>query len=408
MSGRESSRFSLDVILPTDNDEETHVYRKRFWYAKLFHSKRRDESKKRPDSRWRSIRHINLKGAHYRSNGNLWQKIFGGSNKVSLSTQVSHIVASSTAGASNATSASIEEMRDIKVGQPYYFGSGREVALDLPTDCDAIEMTVTMSAVQSDNLSGALSILNSGELKSTLQLASPALSESLAIANVVKKLLTNTNPQNSLQADFAGRVSVNPSDDPVRDFCLVQGTLILIYRESEGDTSLDDLDPSKLTAEGDGLKYDGQAVQNTYVMFQVSFTELRGEDPSAQWFSSFSAAEQTLDGLVTASTDADKQKLWAAAYATYQQAVKLLFADPTYTQYQAKGIAATRLAALQQKYTNASGQPKSPAPAGAPQLLTLHQESFLGGVLTGDPKAVAKEYLAKLSRSSVSLPGPLR
>lgn len=338
---------------------------------------------------------INLKGAHYRSEGNLWQKAFGGSDKVTLSTQITHVATSSS------VCASIEDMRQIQVGKPYYFGSNRAIALDLPTDCNAIEMAVAMTAVKSDNLSGALNILNSGELKGTLQLAPPAVSGALAVANVVKKLLTNTDPQNSLQAEYDGRLSTSSSDDPIRDFCLAQGTIILIYREAEDDTSLDDLDPTKLTADGDGLKYNGQTLENTYTMFQVSFAELRGEDPSAQWYGIFSTAEQSLDGLVTLANDADKQKIWAAAYATYQQAAKLLLADPTYTQYEAKGLAATHFTTLQQKYASLSGQPKPSAPRELVFREALNENS-------DNFEELAQDYMARLSRANVSLPGPLK
>jgi hypothetical protein len=343
---------------------------------------------------------INLKGAHYRSDGNLWQQIFGGSDKVTLSTQMSHVSQSN----GTVSSSSIEDMREISVGKPYYFGSNRAVALDLPTDCDEISMAVTMSAVKSDNLSGALDILNSGELKGTLQLAPPAVSGALAIANVVKKLLTNTDPQSSLQGEYDGRMSLSASDNPVRDYCLVQGTIILIYRESEDDTSLDDLDPTKLSTDGDGLKYDGQVLQNTYTMFQVSFAPLRGEDPSATWYGIFSAAEQSLGGLVTAANDADKQKIWAAAFATYQQGLKLLLADPTYTQYEAKGLAATHLTSLQQMYATLTGQPK---PLSAKTLL-LREPLIQDALSSDDIEKVAQDYRARLARANVSLPGPLR
>jgi len=341
---------------------------------------------------------INLRGAHYRSEGNLWQQIFGGSDKVCLSTQVTH------QSASNAVScASIEEVRQIGVGKPYYFGSGRLIALKLPTDCDSIDMAVTISAVKHDNLSGALDILNSGELKGTLQLAPPAVSQALAIANVVKKLLTSTDPMNSLQGDYAGRLSTSASDNPIRDYCVVQGTIILIFRESEDDTSLDDLDPSKLTIDGDGLKYDGQPLSNTYAMFQVSFDSLRGEDPSTQWASIFLAAEQALDALVTPTSDADKQKAWAAAFAIYQQAVKLLGADPTYTQDEESGIAAAHFLSLKKKYNDLAGQPTPP------QHLLIHQLASLTNTLDSDNvERVANDYLARLSRAKVSLPGHWR
>jgi len=340
---------------------------------------------------------LNLKGAHYRSTGNLWQKIFGGSDKVSLSTQVTH---RSSSGVNDISSSSIEEVRKIDVGHPFYFGSGRFIALKLPTDCDGIEMAVTMSAIKSDNLSGALEILNSGELKGTLQLAPPAVSASLAVANVVKKLLTATDPQNSLQGSYAGRLATASADDPVRDFCLVQGTIILIYRESDDDTSLDDLDSVKLSTDGDGLKYDGRVMDNTYVMFQVSFDQLRGEDPSSQWSSMFSSAEQALDQLVTVSSDTDKQKIWATAYATYQQAVKLLMADPSYTRDEATGVSALHLISLRKKYATFCG----PTALKIEHVLSIENPA-LESLPEDNLETIASDYLSRLSRANVALPG---
>jgi hypothetical protein len=272
----------------------------------------------------------------------------------------------------------------------------------LPTDCDGIEMVVTMSAIRSDNLSGALDILNSGELKGTLQMAPPAVSGALAIANIVKKLLTATDPQNNLQGSYAGRLSTAASDNPVRDFCLVQGTIILIYRESDDDTSLDDLDPSKLSTDGDGLKYEGQMVQNTYVMFQVSFDQLRGEDHASQWSGMLSSAEQALDQLVTVTSDADRQKIWATSYATFLQGIKLLMADPSYTSDEATGLSAVHLTSLRKKYASLGGQPTpSPEHIELPHVAAFLRESFQ----TDNVEKIAKSYLSRLARANVALPG---
>jgi hypothetical protein len=93
----------------------------------------------------------------------------------------------------------------------------------------------------------------------------------------------------------------------------VQGTLLLIYRETETDTALDGLDPSKLGINGDGLQYDGNTVQNTYVTFQLSYSDVRGEDPGASWYSSFTDAEDSLDAVSATASDSDKQKAIVAA-----------------------------------------------------------------------------------------------
>jgi hypothetical protein len=289
-------------------------------------------------------------------------------------------------------------VRQIDVGHPYFFESGRPIALKLPTDCDAIEMAITISAIKNDNLSGALNILNSGELHGTLELAPPAVSTAVAIAGIVKKLLTSTDPQNSLQGPYAGKLSTAPSSDPIRDYCLAQGTLILIYRESEDDTSLDDLDSTKLSTDGDGLKYAGAQVQNTYVMFQISYEEVRGEDPTSTWSSMFTDAELSLDAVQTAATDADKQKLWAAAFAMYEQAKKLLIADPSYTAVEKKGLIASHYTSLKAAYLSNGGHP---AAVAAGKL--LHFE--LHGLDIDNVDDVAKEYRSKLARGNFSLPG---
>lgn len=336
---------------------------------------------------------INIKGAHYSSQGNLWQRVFGGTDKVSLSTEIDYV-----SGTSTTTGQSIEEVRQIKVGHPYYFAGGRAVALKLPTECDQISMKSTISAIKNDNLSGALNILNSSDLQSTLQLAPPVVQGTLTIANIVKKLLTNTNPQESLHEQYDGKISVQTASDPIRDVCLAQGTLIIIYREAADDTALDQLDETKLVAQGDGLTYLGNPMQNTYVMFQVSFDQVRGETAGAPWFSSFTDAESALDALQTAATDADKQKIWASAYATYTQAVKLLNADPTYITSEKRAIAALHFANMKAVY-------------GGGEHLLLGLLGDMGGLGLVDLKevdSIADSYRKKLEAGNFLLPGGRR
>src|SRR6266568_123180 len=289
---------------------------------------------------------ISIISAHYRSDGNFWQKLFGGSDKVTLTTGIVH-----TSGAKQTSSASIEDTRKFDVGKPSYFGLGNHfIALKLPTDCDGIEVSVSIAAVKSDNLSGALNLLNSGELKSTLQLAPPAVSESLAIAGVVKKLLTSTDPQTTLQGVYGGKVSEGAINDPIKDSCLCTGYLILLYRESDNDLNLDGLEGSRFTITDNVLKYDGHAVPSSYVVLRYSFDEVRGMDRDADWFNTFSAANAAVDDLATAADDKERQKIFASAISLYKQGHKLLQADPSYTANEAEAISADRLAQLMKKY----------------------------------------------------------
>lgn len=335
---------------------------------------------------------INIRGAHYSSQGNLWQKMFGGSDKVTLSTQVDYFAA----GASTSTS-SIEDVRQIATGHPYYFDGGRPVALKLPLDCDSVGMTISMSAVKNDNLTGALNILNSGELQGVLSLAPVDLKGALTTAGVVKKLLTNTDPQSTLTAKFAGKVSVAAALDPLTDDCLMRGTCIYIYYDSASDTSLDTLDSTKLTIDGDGLKYNGVALHNTYVMFQVSFDLTRGED-TQPWVSTFSDSESALDNLGSATTDAARQAIWQSAYAIFVQAAKLLKVDPSFTVSEKTGIAAKHLKSLRDLYAADGGGSAVPA---------VHTEAHveIASLISGDIDAVAAQYDEQLAVSNLATAG---
>jgi len=288
--------------------------------------------------------------AHYRADGNFWQKIFGGSDKVALTTGIVH-----TSGAKQTSSASVEDTRTFDVGKPSYFGLGNHfIALKLPTECDGIEVTVSIAAVKDDNLSGALNLLNAGELKSTLQLAPPAVSESLAIAGVVKKLLTRTDPQKTLQGTYGGKVSAGAIVDPLKDSCLCTGYLILIYRESDADIGLDGLDGSKFTIVDNELKYSGNTLGNSYVVLRYSFDQIRGIDRDADWFSTFSSATAALDDLTTATDEKERAKIFASALSLYKQGHKLIAADPSYTINEAEAISADQLTQLLRKYQKPS------------------------------------------------------
>jgi len=263
---------------------------------------------------------ISIISAHYRTDGNVWEKIFGGSDKVTLTTGITH-----TNGAKVTSSASVEDTRKFDVGKPSYFGLGNHfIALKLPTECDGIAVNVSIAAVRNDNLSGALNLLNSGELKSTLQLAPPAVSESIAIANIVKKLLTSTDAQNTLLATYGGKVSVKPVREPLKDSSLCTGYLILLYRESAKDVDLDGLDGSKFKIVDNELRFDGKTVTNTYVVLRYSFDGVRGVDKDAEWFKTFAAATATLDDLATATDDREHDKLFATSLSLYKQDHKLL------------------------------------------------------------------------------------
>src|SRR5262249_26307714 len=134
----------------------------------------------------------------------------------------------------------------------------------------------------------------------------------------------------------------------------------------------------------------------------------RGEDPGANWSGMFEEAERNLDQLTTAANDAERQKIWASAYAIFLQGAKLLSSDPVYTHFEAKGIIADHLHSLQKRYSDSSGRPFAEhALAGAmPEVMKsagIPDASDFESLMN-----VRAEYLEKLARSNITLPGRRR
>src|SRR5262249_5736816 len=152
----------------------------------------------------------------------------------------------------------------------YYLGIGRNVALKVPADCDGLELSASLTAIEGDSLGTALNLINSDEFKKPLELAPSVVGEVLTISSFVKNLFSSTNPKHRLDATFPGILSVSPVDHPVANNRLVEGYLIMICRNSDNDAALDGLDANRLTVDGDGLKVDGQPMQNTYMVYNIT------------------------------------------------------------------------------------------------------------------------------------------
>jgi hypothetical protein len=162
-----------------------------------------------------------------------------------------------------------------------------------------------------------------------------------------------------LVATYAGKVSVAAAADPLKDAPLCTGYLILIYKEAADDTPLDGLDISTLSIDNDGLQCEGKPVHNTYMVMRYSFDALRGPNKDSSWYSTFAAADSTLDDLVTAQSDTERQKIDASAISLYQQGKKLLQTDPTHTIAEATTICQGTLASLIKKNNDSLGNKPS-------------------------------------------------
>src|SRR5208283_2869307 len=153
-----------------------------------------------------------------------------------------------------------------------------------------------MTAVKDDRLQAKFDMLNKPEYQAPLQLAPTVVGQVLTIASLAKKLFSESDPHAQLEASYAGIISSSSSEDnPVSNGKLTQGYLIIIST-NEG-LQLNNVDENKFELKGDGLYYGSTQVENTYMIFNISFDQLKGDDEKANWFKKYNDALNSLDKL---------------------------------------------------------------------------------------------------------------
>lgn len=263
-----------------------------------------------------------LQAVQYKSNGNWWQQTFRGSDKITVSTQITW-----QNGSGSQVAAAIQDFRKVSVPSVNPLAIGRNIVLKAPAVADGVEMQVNISAIQDDNLGRTLQLLNSDDFKQPLQLAPVALGQILTIANLVKTVFSEADPSQALTASYPGIISDSATDDPVGNNRLVEGFIIVVVKQDAEDQI--EFDSNQLSVGGNGLLYNGKALQNTYMVYNVSCDPWRGRDTSSSWSKKFDQASSMCDELVFSAPDQRKSTI-AAACDLLKEGGALLDDDATY------------------------------------------------------------------------------
>ena len=337
---------------------------------------------------------VTLQAVQYKADGNFWQSTFGGSDKITVSTQVTWQNLSNPI-----TAAAIQDVRKISVPSVNALAIGRNIVLKVPASADGIELQVNIHAVHDDNLGKTLQLLNSDDFKKPLQLAPVAVGEILSIANMVKKTFTDVE-DDALTATYPGIVSADPMTDPVGASRIVQGYIIVVLKQDNEDQL--DFDESKLSVTGNRLVFNGQPVGNTYMVYNVTFDKWRGADPSSPASKKFSEASTKADELMFA-TDDQRQGIIASAHDFLMQGKGLLDADDTYRDEEKALLAsaAFQVVADKIKANTGAGAPQPPSHPGrlrdsSALLLDLIEQS-------PEDRQSVSGYLSDLSRTGLHL-----
>jgi len=342
-----------------------------------------------------------LKGVHYQSSGNRWQKIFGGSDKITLTSQITYQNGSDTISA-----AMVQDVRTVDANRATYLGIGRSVALKVPADGDGLEFRTQISAVHDDKFQTILSLLNADEYRKPLELAAPIIGQILTISSLIKKATTTTSTT-KLEASYPGIISQEATPNPLETNKLLVGYLILLSSTDADEQNLDQVDSAKLAVTEDGLRYNGKPVKSTYIICSVSVDGVRGLNTKAPWYRKLQDAERKLDDLFTVP-ESKRQKVYEESIGLWSQGTALLDDDPMYIPQERSNIKKERFLKLTQLHservggkTYFGGSPNQKAgrfiPRGLVGIVDFANENF------GDIEASVRHYSSVLERNGMVL-----
>ncbi len=298
---------------------------------------------------------IQLYCVNYMSVGNFWQNTFGGSDKIALATNLKY-----QSGVDSIEATSVQDVREVKTNKIYNLGLQRNIAVKIPANADAMTIDVRMTAVKDDLLQAKFDMLNKPEYQAALQLAPTVVGQVLTVTSLVKKLFTDSDPHSQLEASYAGIISSQPEGNPVSNGKLTRGLLIMIST-NDGD-QFNNVDETKFELRGDTLYYNNELVENTYLVFNISFEQFKGDDEKANWFKKYIEALNNLDKIQLTIDPDEIKKILNDSKTMWIEGNALIDADASYINSERRKIKGVIIKSINDKYIELtqSTQPISP------------------------------------------------
>jgi hypothetical protein len=305
---------------------------------------------------------LQLRTVNYMSKGTFWQTIFRGRDNIALATTLKY-----ESGVDSIEATSVQDVREVIVNQNYNLGLQRNIAVKIPSNSDAISLEVKMTAVKNDALQAKFDMLNKSEYQSALQLVPTIVGQVLTITSLVKKLFTDSDPHSQLEASYAGIISIQPEDNPVSNGKLTQGLLIMIST-NDGD-QFNNVDELKFELRGDTLYYNGAQVENTYVVFNISFEQLKGDDQKSNWFKKYNDALNNLDKIQLTDDQTEITKIYTDSKTMWIEGNALIDTDMTYINSERIKIKSVAIKTINDKYKDLTQTSPTNALASAKEIL---------------------------------------
>ncbi|CAL2080938.1 conserved hypothetical protein [Tenacibaculum sp. 190524A05c] len=348
---------------------------------------------------------ISLHSAFYKSVGNFWQSIFGGNDKIALTSTITYKASDRSIEAK-----SIVDKRTVKADRNHPLGLSRLVALKIPTIADGLEMKIELTAIKDDNLENGLDLMNSEEFQNPLQMSSVPVGQILTVTNVIKKIFTGIENPSILEATFAGIVSTEQIANPVERERLTEGYIIVIANNDEDDDFLNQVDPTKFQVQSDGLKYENEIVQHTNLVFAVTYDKLKGVDQESSWFKKYQRAINKLDDILLSIDNEEHKKILTDSKRLWIEANALLFDDPNFIDKEKNSIKFTYLKKINERYTQYTEQSDSDFIADFTDN-KIEEFNFSSELPTTNAKDIinltnieSTKYLKELGENDMTLP----
>ena len=286
---------------------------------------------------------LQLYSVNYMSIGNFWQSTFGGKDNIALATSLKY-----QSGVDSIEATSVQDVREVKVNHKYNLGLQRNIAVKIPAYADSISIEVRMTAIKNDSLQAKFDMLNKPEYQSALQLAPAVIGQVLTITSLVKKLFSDSDPHSQLEASYAGIISLQAEDNPIANGKLTRGLLIMI--STIDGYKFDNVDESKFELRGDALYYNKKQVENTYLVFNISFEQYKGADEKSNWYKKYADALNNLDKIQLTTDQAEIQKTYVDSKTMWIEGNALIDADATYINVERIKIKNVFIKAINDKY----------------------------------------------------------
>ncbi|RZK26306.1 MAG: hypothetical protein EOO43_03195, partial [Flavobacterium sp.] len=327
---------------------------KKFWKPALGASSSQTENQILKNTGYFNIQ---LFAFNYMSKGDFWQDTFGGSNNIALSTTLKF-----DSGTASIEAASIQDVRKVPTGNNFNLGVQRNIAVKVPANAEAISLEVKITEVKSDDLQAKFDMLNKPEFQAGLQLAPVVVGQLITVTSLVKKLFTDSDPKAQLEASFAGIISNASEATPVQSGKLTKGMLIVISTNDGADFT--EADETKFSLKGDQLYHNNKVVENTYVLFNITFEALKGINEKSNWSKKYNEAVSYLDKIIALDEKSEIEKIFKDAKDMWIEGNALLDADDTYINGEKSNIKALMITNIREKY-NKLTRPEISAPTVA-------------------------------------------